>query len=147
VVILSPFNPLRFIKEVRGLIAKNIERHTVKINEQHIEIANYISKLLKSESDRPSLFYYRQQMLIIKLLIFAHFEHEELFMLSHNFLDTQEHIDHYDITRAQIRLALQEQNSVNVVGNIGELKHRFYHDIADDKAYISFVKALTAMLL
>ncbi|MBF0265835.1 MAG: hypothetical protein HQL46_11245 [Gammaproteobacteria bacterium] len=138
-IILSPFNPIRFMKEVNRLVTKGIGLHIEEIHEQHMSLAKRINQLMELTGESKDIVHKIEQVMILKQLTFEHFDMEESYMLSHNYPDYQQHYDNHDVMRNTLRMLLKNPQERINKGEIENFYRSMFNDLSDDEQYIHFL--------
>ncbi|MBL7004898.1 MAG: hypothetical protein ISR69_12845 [Gammaproteobacteria bacterium] len=142
IIIINPFDPIRFMENVHELLTINLERHIDEVNKQHVQMSkslnNLIELMLKTKHDET----YLKKFNNVKSSIIEHFRFEEQFMRTHAYPHINEHIRGH--RKIEDKLNVIKKNPINLLyaDNLKTLKSDIFGDINEDKKYIDFVKGI-----
>jgi hemerythrin-like metal-binding protein len=148
-VILKPYDPRRFMREVFNCLAKQLHNHINEINRQHLELGTLLMNATKSVQQRGDSGIER----LLKQLsasIENHFLFEEQFMESHSYPNYFEHHKNHQLLLNKAATLITEQlGEINCISIdvVRQLREELFDDINDDKRYIEFLNELLKSLV
>lgn len=143
-IVINPFNPIRFKREIYSLLNLNLQRHISELNKQHIEIfkqLSYIARLIDKQTQMAKV---HEEFLKTKLSIIIHLEFEEQFMQSHHYPEVQQHTNVHNEIRKRLSEILREPRLLFTSENINLVRKQILGDKSHDhdEKYIEFLNSL-----